>query len=173
MFEEASRRHDVLARVQRPQQPLQGRRHARTCIHAIVAIAVVVAGTFVAAHATQDTPTVRRKSFQAVPSVAGRDNFTAYCASCHGNDGKGNGPVAAALKMPVPDLTTIARRAGRFDAVAIERVIAGDDRMPAAHGSMDMPVWGPIFKSVGSNSTATLRLRNLVKHVQSMQVNAT
>ena len=45
-----------------------------------------------------------------IASMEGKDLFRAYCASCHGMDAKGNGPVAPALKAPVPDLTTLAKR---------------------------------------------------------------
>jgi cytochrome c553 len=37
-------------------------------------------------------------------SMYGRDLFEFYCASCHGRDGKGSGPVAPALKTPPPHL---------------------------------------------------------------------
>lgn len=140
----------------------------------LASLALVVAGALGALHAAaQDTPTVKQKALDPVPSVQGRYNYVAYCASCHGPDGKGQGPAAPALKVMVPDLTTIARRAGKFDAIAVERIIAGDDRMPPAHGSLDMPVWGPMFRNTVGNASATLRLRNLVSYLKSIQAPAT
>ena len=51
--------------------------------------------------ALADGQTVDRKIPDLVIlSVAGKDLFEFYCASCHGRDGKGNGPVAPALKTP-------------------------------------------------------------------------
>ena len=44
-----------------------------------------------------------------------------YCATCHGRDGKGNGPVAAALKVVPPDLTRLARdNGGAFPRKRVE-----------------------------------------------------
>ena len=43
-------------------------------------------------------------------SIAGRDSFEFYCASCHGTTGKGDGPIASALKVSPSDLTSLARR---------------------------------------------------------------
>ena len=40
----------------------------------------------------------------------GKDLFLRRCASCHGEDGKGNGPAAAALKTPSADLTQISKK---------------------------------------------------------------
>ena len=82
-----------------------------------------------------------------IPSLAGGDLFRFYCASCHGRDGKGDGPVASALNRRPPDLTTIARRSGgRFPTNRVEGFVTGNREPTLAHGSADMPVWGPIFK---------------------------
>jgi mono/diheme cytochrome c family protein len=76
--------------------------------------------------------------------VGGRA-FATHCASCHGADGRGSGPVAAALVTPPADLTRIAaRRGGDFPADDIAAWI--DGRMAAAaHGTREMPVWGYRF----------------------------
>ena len=42
--------------------------------------------------------------------ASAQEMYTAYCAVCHGKDGKGNGPAAEALKVPPPDLTILARK---------------------------------------------------------------
>jgi mono/diheme cytochrome c family protein len=109
-----------------------------------------------------------------IASVEGRDNFKAYCAVCHGTDAKGNGPAAPAMKVPVPDLTLIAKRHdGKFDPIAIERTIRGTDKSMStpAHGVEDMPIWGDVFRSAGSltPSTTTIRVRNLVTYLQGLQ----
>jgi mono/diheme cytochrome c family protein len=105
-----------------------------------------------------------------IASVEGKDNFTAYCAVCHGTAGKGDGPAAAALNRPVPDLTTIAaRNGGKFDTLALTRVISGVDGRPAAHGSVAMPIWGEAFSSSPDDKVASLRVRNLAKHLETMQ----
>ena len=99
------------------------------------------------------------------------DMFKTYCASCHGVDGKGHGPAAEALKVAPADLTVLSQmNAGKFPAGKVSRVVEGADVIPA-HGSSDMPTWGPIFRSLDpSNSALTkLRIANLVKYIDSMQ----
>jgi mono/diheme cytochrome c family protein len=115
-------------------------------------------------------PTIKKGEFQALVSVDGKDNFAAYCAVCHGLNGKGSGPAVSALKVPVPDLTTMAKRYGKFDELAVQNQISGVARMPPAHGSVDMPIWGPLFRSQGSDQGAVLRVRNLATHIGSLQV---
>jgi mono/diheme cytochrome c family protein len=64
---------------------------------------------------------------QLIRSVEGPDLFRAYCASCHGKDGKGNGPVAPTLKATVPDLTTImVSNDGNFPVARMKRIIMGE-----------------------------------------------
>ena len=82
--------------------------------------------------------------------TSGPEMYQAYCASCHGQAGKGDGPVVAALKGTVPDLTTLAKRnGGVFPAKKVGEFIRGV-AVAAAHGNLDMPVWGPIFHSVSN-----------------------
>jgi hypothetical protein len=85
--------------------------------------------------------------------------------------GWGGGPVAAALKAPPPDLTTLARRSnGKFPADHVYQVIRGDVNMPA-HGAKDMPVWGSVFLGMSDAhpSEVQMRLTNLAKYVESLQ----
>jgi mono/diheme cytochrome c family protein len=108
---------------------------------------------------------------QLIQSVEGPDLFRAYCASCHGQDAKGNGPAAAMLKATVPDLTVIAaNNGGSFPAVRIRRIILGEG-MIASHGSREMPVWGPVFHQVERDvDRGNVRVENLVKYLESIQV---
>ncbi len=77
--------------------------------------------------------------------AAGRLLYHTYCASCHGAEADGQGPVAAALRTPPPNLTLLAERWGRpLPRDAIAAFIDGR-REIAAHGSRDMPVWGERF----------------------------
>jgi mono/diheme cytochrome c family protein len=79
---------------------------------------------------------------QHLPKSAGAAIYLERCASCHGGNGKGDGPVAAALKVAPPDLTTITRRAGgTFPATHIVRVITYGGSI-SAHGNQEMQVWG-------------------------------
>ncbi len=108
-------------------------------------------------------------------SMAGRDLFQFYCASCHGADGKGNGHAANALKVKPPDLTTLAQRnRGTFPVGKLEAFIRGEGRLSTpAHGSRDMPVWGPIFKGLDTRETVNAaRIESLVKYIESIQAKA-
>jgi mono/diheme cytochrome c family protein len=114
--------------------------------------------------------TIKQEPVKSIPDVAGAATFREYCTSCHGIGGHGNGPAATALKVAPTDLTLISKRAGgTFPFATIKSKIAGDD-VVAAHGSRDMPTWGPLFKEADtSNSVAELRLTNLVKYIEGMQ----
>ena len=78
--------------------------------------------------------------------TAGRELFTRYCASCHGPEGTGNGPVAATLKRRPADLTRIALRRGTFAPELVARSIDGRSRVEE-HGPSEMPIWGRRFDS--------------------------
>jgi mono/diheme cytochrome c family protein len=111
---------------------------------------------------------------QAAPlvinSLVGRDLFQFYCATCHGRDGKGAGPVAAAIRTPPADLTEIARKnGGRFPRAGIVDFIE-NGRPLSTHGPQDMPVWGPIFRALDASDTrAKIRIDNLVSYLESLQ----
>lgn len=46
---------------------------------------------------------------------SGEELYRRLCASCHGVEGRGDGPVAASLRVEVPDLTRTASRARGMD----------------------------------------------------------
>jgi mono/diheme cytochrome c family protein len=106
--------------------------------------------------------------------ASGRDTFLRHCASCHGAEGNGDGPLAASLTRPPADLTRIAERNdGRFDERAVMKVIDGR-REVAAHGDRDMPVWGAVFEEEGRDDPypayqSLLKSRLLVDYLKSIQ----
>ena len=107
-------------------------------------------------------------------SLVGSDLFRAYCANCHGGDGKGQGPVASVLKVSPADLTTLARRhGGKYPAALVRDTLYGA-RVPnpsVAHGTTEMPLWGAIFRQLDTKeSVAKVRVENLVKYVESIQI---
>lgn len=108
---------------------------------------------------------------QLIESLEGRDLFRAYCAACHGENARGGGPVASSLKGKPPDLTRIAeRRGGTFPLPQVERIITGEETVATAHGSREMPIWGPIFGQVQRDQNlGKIRVRNLAKYLESIQ----
>jgi mono/diheme cytochrome c family protein len=104
--------------------------------------------------------------------TAGGAIFKTYCASCHGPEAKGDGPLAQHLRTVPPDLTKLAaRNKGQFDADKTRRII--DGRNPVkGHGGPDMPVWGDAFKQSQegySEEKVKARIDALVAFLESMQ----
>jgi mono/diheme cytochrome c family protein len=120
--------------------------------------------------AMADAQTVKQGTAPRIQSVQGVDTYKAYCATCHGPLAKGDGPAATALKKVPADLTTIAKRnGGKFSATDVEAVIVGQQGF-ASHGSRDMPIWGPVFRSLApDDSVMKMRMSNLVTYLKSIQ----
>ena len=79
---------------------------------------------------------------QAEDLDVGKAEFQSSCASCHGADGRGKGPVSGLLKVPPPDLTILAKNNnGVFPTNAIYETIYGS-KIISAHGTREMPIWG-------------------------------
>jgi hypothetical protein len=72
----------------------------------------------------------------------GRIEFLSKCATCHGADGKGDGPFGAKLKIRPPNLTTLAKRnKGVFAQRAIYDAVDGR-QASKSHRLSEMPIWG-------------------------------
>jgi mono/diheme cytochrome c family protein len=98
--------------------------------------------------------------------------YVRYCASCHGAEGRGDGPASASLRRPAADLTRLESD-GRFREAHLMEVIDGR-RAVAAHGSREMPVWGAVFDEELKDRaypgyTGLLRTRALVDYLRSIQ----
>jgi mono/diheme cytochrome c family protein len=106
-----------------------------------------------------------------IDSIQGPDLYRAYCASCHGTDARGGGPMAKLLKVSPPDLTRIgARSRGTFPLERVTRIISGEEPLPAGHGTREMPVWGPIFSYVESDRDfGHVRIDNLARYLRQLQ----
>jgi mono/diheme cytochrome c family protein len=161
---------------------------ARSALAAAVALALL----FASSPAWTQTAKVEKLQMRAIASVDGRTLFGEYCAPCHGVDGKGQGRLAAQLRVPPPDLTTIAiRHGGKLDAGAIEDRINGWKQIPRTMGEAAkqahtrdtgedpenmpvMPSFGPIFASLyrQEGRDRQIRMTNLVRYGKSLQVTA-
>jgi mono/diheme cytochrome c family protein len=106
-----------------------------------------------------------------IPSLAGQDNFSSYCAPCHGRTGRGDGPVSPALTTPPADLTQLARRNdGVFPAARVRAFVTHGKPGIVAHGSSAMPIWGPTFRSLeASDKIVAIRIANVVSYIESIQ----
>lgn len=115
-------------------------------------------------------------------SQLGKIEFMRSCASCHGMDGKGHGPVAKTLKHPPADLTKLSENnKGVFPISRVYGVIDGRIQV-IVHGPRQMPVWGDIytqaikeraprdFMSKEMNDIlARVRILTLVEYISSIQ----
>lgn len=117
----------------------------------------------------QQKPVLKYVRPENISAARGPEMFRAYCAVCHGVDGRGGGPAADSLKKRPADLTQLSRKnGGKFPAVRVAHVIQGDD-VVASHGSRDMPIWGSVFRTLGDRETVKLRVENLAAYLESLQ----
>jgi mono/diheme cytochrome c family protein len=109
---------------------------------------------------------------QLLDSFKGPELFRAYCATCHGKDAKGGGPIAGSLRIAPSDLTRIAaRNGGTFPFLQVQKIISGEQPLPATHGTREMPVWGPIFSEVSwDQDLGRVRIYSLAKYLEAIQV---
>ncbi|MDU8928878.1 cytochrome c [Alisedimentitalea sp. MJ-SS2] len=82
----------------------------------------------------------------AQDAMEGAVLYERHCATCHGLDAKGGGPMAGVLLVPPADLTRLAasEEGGNFPLLRVVRRIDGRDPL-VAHGS-PMPVYGDFFE---------------------------
>ena len=103
---------------------------------------------------------------------SGAQMYKDYCAVCHGPTGRGDGPAVEFLKAPPLDLRTLAQRNNAkypADHVAATLRFGVSSH---AHGTADMPVWGPVFRAAekGRNeAVAESRIHNLIVFIESLQ----
>jgi mono/diheme cytochrome c family protein len=95
-----------------------------------------------------------------------------HCAACHGAEGEGGGPVAATMRIMVPNLRTLSQRnGGMFPADKVASYIDGRE-LNAAHGDRQMPVWGDVFRGPEQGTaqrTVRRRVNALVEFLAALQ----
>jgi mono/diheme cytochrome c family protein len=122
--------------------------------------------------AAMSVPAAARSSTQVARLLQGEQLFKAYCASCHGRTGKGDGPFVQMLKTPPADLSLLSQRnGGTFPRERVIRLIEEGKAAEDPHGSKEMPVWGPIFSamSLGSFKATNPRVEDVVAYLESIQ----
>ena len=135
-----------------------------------IALLVALLFAFVTIGAAQEK-VIKKTPIQHTSPAKGEEMYTSYCAVCHGKDGKGGGPAASALKVPPPDLTTLAKRHdGKYPSSHVATILRHGAEA-TAHGTSDMPVWGPLFRTVGKTDDAIVQMRiaNLNTYLESLQ----
>lgn len=109
--------------------------------------------------------------------VSGEADFRMYCASCHGEDGKGDGPKSFGLSMPTPDLTLLTKKYGAYPTDRLVQLIDGREALEG-HLEREMPAWGVWFKeeaaaelggAEGDEGSVKRRIGNLLAHIESLQ----
>jgi len=120
------------------------------------------------------SPGLLAEDLEPFMDYSGDQLFQRFCASCHGRSGYGDGPVAPALKIMIPDLTRLSQRSGgQFPEKRVLEIIDGRAVLPA-HGTRPMPVWGYEFEAQvppdqPGRATAQTLIYRLVEHLRSMQ----
>jgi mono/diheme cytochrome c family protein len=117
-------------------------------------------------------------SMPAVAQENGQRDYLVYCSSCHGVDGRGNGPAVKVIPGFKPtDLTTLAKRNnGQFPQDEVRDVIDGRKALPGHNDfDTDMPLWGLQFQEEGESFSAeseakvTGRINALIAYIRSIQ----
>jgi len=144
-----------------------------TCLRLALAAVLLAGGRTVLLGQQAEATNPPQKTLEKVPlthssPASGQRMFKDYCAACHGTGGKGDGPAADFLKTAPPDLTVMARNNnGKFPADHFVAVLQFGTE-GHAHGTVDMPVWGPLFRKENKDLTQ-LRISNLESYVESIQ----
>jgi mono/diheme cytochrome c family protein len=105
-------------------------------------------------------------------ATSGKQMYASYCAPCHGVDGRGNGNYAPALKAHPTDLTVLTKtNHGKYPDSHVSAVLLYGAEVPS-HGSVEMPVWGPVLgkMSQGNSQDRLLRISNLSHYLETIQV---
>ena len=82
-----------------------------------------------------------------LPIMLGQQEYRTSCASCHGEEGKGDGPVADQLTVKPANLQMISKNNnGMFPSAELYKVIDGR-QVVKAHGTSEMPIWGAVYSA--------------------------
>ncbi len=149
----------------------------RTTLAIAAVIAAVAAYVMPAAVYAEVVVEQRYLTAQQARLTHGEDLYNELCAVCHGLAGTGDGPAVSALSQQPLDLTVLSETNDNvFPRESLEDSIYGKNRI-AAHGTLDMPVWGRAFEFTRPDATrherrqfARHRINNIVDYIETLQV---
>lgn len=129
------------------------------------AAAALVALSLASGCSERDSTTVAQ-----TPRPSGQQLFVEKCASCHGTDGRGDGPLASELRSAPINLRLLAQENdGKFPSRRVQSAIDGRG-MPNAHGLPEMPVWGTVWKRQGlSEAQVRAQILSVASYVNTLQ----
>ncbi len=106
-----------------------------------------------------------------ITSISGQEEYTAYCAGCHGQDGRGKGRSSRYCSVPPPDLTQLTQKnKGMYPAERVCEVLRhGTGHAPKGQGYM--PTWEPLLKSMNADppGVTEVRIQNLAEYIKTLQ----
>ena len=132
---------------------------------------VTLLAAALASPAVGQTPPQPQAKPDGAAAARGAVVYVRFCVSCHGPEARGDGPLAADLRVPVPDITTLAsRNGGRFPEARVRRIVESGEPL-RGHGTPDMPAWGDAFKKTAGTDTRSPKeaIRNLTHYLWSLQ----
>lgn len=134
----------------------------------VMAMAAVVATSLSFANQAQSKLVI---PVEKTTPTSGKQMYTSYCAPCHGTDGRGHGPAATALKTQPTDLTELTKNNhGKYPDTHVAAVLQFGSEVQA-HGSAQMPIWGPILGNMNRTNSQErlLRISNLSHYLETIQ----
>jgi mono/diheme cytochrome c family protein len=141
-------------------------------MHHVILVTALLGIAYTATAQDRSDQSVAKKAAPQTAAVpSGKQMYNQYCASCHGATGVGDGPVAPVLKMRPADLTTLAKRHDRVFPIQYVEDVLRFGKAPTAHGTSDMPTWGPIFQWLDGKQKSTVdqRIKNLSEYLATLQ----
>jgi mono/diheme cytochrome c family protein len=136
-------------------------------------VAAIVFAVLLSSAAQEKVVKTNATAIAPANASSGIAMYTAYCAACHGADGKGSGPAASAFKNQPTDLTMLSKKNnGKFPSEHFNSILKFGTSVKA-HGSAQMPVWYSLFRSLDSSATddgiTMMRIKNLREYLETLQ----
>jgi mono/diheme cytochrome c family protein len=149
--------------------------NATWCVRAALLLLALVAVSGYAFSAINCGSAVNHASPLFTTSNSGQEEYLAYCAGCHGQDGHGKGRSSAYCTVPPADLTQLAQRNnGVYRVEKVCDVLRRGTGRPA-RGQGYMPIWEPLLKSMNADppGVTEIRIQNLAEFVKTIQEDST